>query len=140
MSNLNKFGTAINCIDGRVQAPVADWVKLHGHVQYVDMITEPGVDKVLAKDERDKILSIFDKLRISIDAHQSKIVAVVGHFDCAANPVSVEEHHEQIEEGFNLINSLGLGLRVVGLYVNEWNSIDVICDSEKDFQPMKSYL
>ena len=140
MSNFNKFGTAINCIDGRVQAPVAEWIKLHGHVQYVDMITEPGVDKVLANDERETILTIFDKLRISIDAHQSKIVAVVGHFDCAANPISVEEHREQIEEGYNLFLSMGLGIRVVGLYVNEWNSIDVVCDSETDNQQMNSYL
>ncbi|KKK49410.1 hypothetical protein LCGC14_3135340, partial [marine sediment metagenome] len=22
-----KFGTAINCIDGRTQAPVSDWIK-----------------------------------------------------------------------------------------------------------------
>ncbi|MGZ3681521.1 MAG: carbonic anhydrase, partial [Ktedonobacterales bacterium] len=26
------FGTAINCIDGRAQGPVADWVKVNGNV------------------------------------------------------------------------------------------------------------
>jgi len=42
-----KFGTAINCIDDRAQAPVSDWIKENHSVDYVDTITEPGSDKVL---------------------------------------------------------------------------------------------
>src|SRR5260221_2454579 len=38
------FGTAINCMDGRVQTPIADWVKMHFSVTLVDMITEAGAD------------------------------------------------------------------------------------------------
>ena len=89
MSSLDKFAAAINCIDGRVQAPVAEWLKLHAQVQYIDMITEPGVDKVLTAGSVQTSASIAEKLRISVDAHGSSVVAVVGHFDCAANPVSI---------------------------------------------------
>jgi S-methylmethionine-dependent homocysteine/selenocysteine methylase len=47
--NHKKFGTAINCMDGRTQLPVLDWVKKNYDVDYVDMITEAGADKILAE-------------------------------------------------------------------------------------------
>ena len=43
-----KFGTAINCLDGRVQLPVSNWMKMQFHLDYIDMITEPGPDKIVA--------------------------------------------------------------------------------------------
>ena len=140
MNNFDKFGTALNCIDGRVQIPVADWIKLYCHVQYVDMITEPGIDKVLAEGRSNKINSIVENLRISIEVHHSQVIAIVGHFDCAANNVSFEEHKEQIKESVDLVNSWDLRVRVVGLYANEWNSIDLICDTDAEFKEIKSFL
>ena len=44
-----KFATAINCIDGRVQTPVAEFIKKSYHIDYVDMITIPGPDRVLSE-------------------------------------------------------------------------------------------
>ena len=38
----------LNCIDGRVQVPVIDWIKDKFKVDHVDMITEPGMDGLLA--------------------------------------------------------------------------------------------
>ncbi len=141
MNTFDTFGTAINCIDGRVQSPVADWIKLHCHVQYVDMITHPGVDKILAEGISNSITSIADKIRISIEAHQTSIIAVIGHFDCAANNVSFDEHKVQIKQGVDLIKSWSLGVRVVGLYVNEGSSIDVVFDSDaEEFKDMNSFL
>lgn len=37
-----KFCTAINCMDGRVQLPVINYLKKHFKVNYVGSITEPG--------------------------------------------------------------------------------------------------
>ena len=45
---VGSFGTAINCIDGRVQLPVINWMKATHHVDWVDVITEPGADEALA--------------------------------------------------------------------------------------------
>ncbi|MGZ3602969.1 MAG: carbonic anhydrase, partial [Ktedonobacterales bacterium] len=70
------FGTAINCIDGRAQGPVADWVKVNGNVQYVDMITEPGADKALAQSSPSRIESIKQSVLISVNAHKSSIIAI----------------------------------------------------------------
>src|SRR5262244_3596388 len=43
------FATAINCIDGRAQSPVADWLKINCNVSYVDVATIPGPDKALTR-------------------------------------------------------------------------------------------
>ena len=37
-----KFGTAINCIDGRAQEPLIAWFKSEHGLDYVDLITEAG--------------------------------------------------------------------------------------------------
>jgi len=36
------FCTAVNCMDGRVQLPVINYLKERFSANYVDMITEPG--------------------------------------------------------------------------------------------------
>jgi len=87
-----KFATAINCIDGRTQMPVSDWVKEKYSVSYVDMITEPGCDKVVCGTDDVTIEKIKSKALISINAHKSSLVVIAGHHDCAGNPVSKEEH------------------------------------------------
>ena len=51
----NRFATAINCIDGRVQVPVSNWLKRSYSVSYVDTITEPGVDRLFSETNIDKI-------------------------------------------------------------------------------------
>ena len=136
-----KFGTAFNCIDGRAQMPVIDWLKLGFNVQYVDLITEPGADAFLLNGTSNQIYSVREKIRLSLEKHQSEILAVAGHFDCLANPVSKEEHWRQIEETVNFIESWGVWVRIVGLWVNQWSSIDVICDTQKEeYKVSKSFL
>lgn len=137
-----KFATAINCIDGRVQVPVFNWMDLHCHVQYVDMITEPGADNILPNGSDYLIYSIREKVRLSLERHHSQAIAIVGHHDCLANPISKEDHWQQIRQSANIIESWGYWVRVLGLWVNEWSSIDVVCDSdeEQENQIIKSYL
>ncbi|MEN6292607.1 MAG: carbonic anhydrase [Methanobacterium sp.] len=42
------FATCLNCIDGRVQLPVINWIMKNYNVKYVDMITKAGMDGFLA--------------------------------------------------------------------------------------------
>ncbi len=118
--NTKKFATAINCIDGRTQIPVIEWLKKEYKVDYVDMITEPGPDKVLSED-RDSftIQAIRRKVEISLNKHNSKIVAIAGHHDCAGNPVNKETHLKQILSAVGAIKMWNLGVDVVGLWINE---------------------
>ena len=50
-----RFCTAINCMDGRTQEPVIAFVKKRFGIDCVDMITEPGPDKILAQSKNIKI-------------------------------------------------------------------------------------
>ncbi len=121
--------------------PVIDWLKLGFNVQYVDLITEPGADQVLLNGTSSQIYSVKEKIYLSLDRHQSEILAVVGHFDCLGNPVSKEKHFKQIKETVDLIESWGFWVRIVGLWVNQWSSIDVVCDTQKEeYKVGRSFL
>ena len=73
----NIFATAINCMDGRVQVPVIDWLRRQYGADYVDMITEPGPERLLAEG-KDLMASasIHRRLEISVNRHNSKLVAI----------------------------------------------------------------
>ena len=112
-----KFATSISCMDGRIQIPLANWIKENHSVDYVDAITEPGVDKKVSGDS--DLDSIKSKVAISINAHKSGLIVVSGHFDCAGNPVSDEEHSSQIKKSVEVISSWNLGVDVIGVWVDE---------------------
>ena len=115
-----KFATSVTCMDGRIQIPLADWIKTNYSIDYVDTITEPGIDKKIA-DNHD-LEPITTKIKISINAHKSSLIAVSGHYDCAGNPVSDNKHISQIKKGVEIISSWNLGAKVIGLWVDKsWN-------------------
>jgi len=114
------FVTAINCMDGRVQLPVIEYLKNRFGVDYVDMITEPGPIKFLAEnDDKTTVESIRKRVEISAVKHGSKVVAIVGHADCAGNPVERDVQLEQIKKSMELAKKWGLDAEFLGLFVNE---------------------
>ena len=81
------FCTVVNCMDGRVQEPVIAWLKEYFGVAFVDSVTEPGPNGILAAGEGAAVIaSIEARVRISVEKHGSVGIAVVGHHDCAGNP------------------------------------------------------
>lgn len=114
------FGTAINCMDGRTQRPVIDLVMKRFGVDYVDMITEPGPVRIISEQmDLATVQSIRHRLQISMSKHRSKGVAVVGHYDCAANPTDVSVQLRQIMDSAELVRSWGFDKDVVGLWIDE---------------------
>ncbi len=81
------FAAALNCIDGRIQVPVIEYLKHRFAVDFVDMITEPGMCGLLAENREDAAVSIRNKFELSHRRHGPKLVAIVGHHDCAGFPV-----------------------------------------------------
>ncbi len=112
-----KFATSISCMDGRIQIPINNWIKENFPVDFVDTITEPGVDKQVSSNG--DLESMKSKVGISINKHKSSLIAVSGHYDCAGNPVSNDEHIEHIKKGSEIIKSWNFGVTVVGLWVNK---------------------
>ncbi|MFA5078448.1 MAG: carbonic anhydrase [Dehalococcoidia bacterium] len=115
-----KFGTAINCMDGRVQIPVTNWMKDKYSLDYVDMITEPGPEKLMSQGSTEHLRSIKARVEISVNAHGSKVILVAAHHDCAGNPVSKEEHVRQVGQCLKLIKSWGLPVSdIIGVWIND---------------------
>lgn len=123
------FAALINCMDGRFQSPLSDWLKTHTDIHYVDRITEPGPDKVLASGQKEKIEIIKQKVLLSMHAHGSKIIAVSGHHDCAGDPVSDAQHHTHIRKAVREIASWNLNTRIIGLWVNEKREVKLVEDT-----------
>jgi hypothetical protein len=122
-----RFGTAINCIDGRTQEPVIDFMKQKYNIDGVDMVTLPGVDGVISNRENsDEIALIRNAVSISIEKHRSRIIAVVGHFDCAGNPGNREHHYADVQKAVNEVSSWNFHAQVVGLYVNDKKQIEEV--------------
>ncbi|NGX32362.1 MAG: hypothetical protein K1060chlam4_00405 [Candidatus Anoxychlamydiales bacterium] len=115
-----KFATAINCIDGRVQLPVIDWLKKEAQIDYVDMITEPGPNKVLSENkDRVVIESIKKRVGISIERRNSRLIAIVGHFDCLGNPSNKDVQLQDIKNAIEVVKTWELDAKIIGLWVDE---------------------
>ncbi|KUK11126.1 MAG: hypothetical protein XD50_0571 [Clostridia bacterium 41_269] len=123
-----KFAVAVNCMDGRVQVPVINFLKEKYGVDYVDMITEPGPDKILAENRSSSAAdSIRKRVEISITKHFSKLIAVVAHYDCAGNPVDREIHIKHLHAAVETVKSWGFDADVIGLWVDDkWQVHEVI--------------
>lgn len=125
---VKKFATLINCIDGRVQLPAIEWIKKEYGVDYVDTITEPGPDKILAeKSDELKIHSIKKRAEISVCKHVSEIIVVSGHYDCAGNPSDRKTHFRHISAAVETVKSWEFGIAVAGLWIDEtWKARKII--------------
>jgi len=115
-----EFCTVINCMDGRVQLPVNEYLRKRFNVNYVDSITEAGPNRVILDVEnKSAVQSIINKLDISVHKHKSVGIAIAGHYDCAGNPVEYEEKVDQIKSSVKFIKSKYNDLDVIGLWVDE---------------------
>lgn len=114
-----KFCTVINCIDGRVQLPVIKYLQKKFNADYVDSITEAGPNLILAQARGiTSVESIIKRLNISIEKHSSIGIAVVGHYDCAANPALEGEQIAQIQESIRFLRKHYQNIEIIGLWVD----------------------
>jgi len=115
-----KFAVVINCIDGRTQLPVINFMKSKFKVEFVDVITEPGPVKAIAEPRNAfQVYSIQQRLMLSQEKHGSQHLGVVAHHDCAANPVEKGKQIEQLRQSLDYIRLWGFKGAVAGLWVNE---------------------
>jgi hypothetical protein len=125
-----KFGTAINCIDGRTHRPVIDYITQNHGVNIVDMITFPGADGIFSNEQR-LIEASFARASasVSVQKHNSRITAVVGHYDCAGNPGDKSHHYMQIRKALQEVSAWKFPAKTIGLYVNDnWQVEEVVIE------------
>jgi carbonic anhydrase len=115
-----KFCTALNCIDGRAQLPVILYLQNRFQVDYVDMITEPGMNRLLGRNADPELVErLLEKVDISLQKHNSVGIAVAGHHDCAGNPVTAEEQQEDIRQALSVLRECYAHLEVIGLWLDD---------------------
>ena len=124
-----KFAVALDCIDGRTKEVVINYAKENFGTDFVDFVDAPGMDGILSGDilipdgfsaPRAVLLKWFRaQVEISAIHHKAKTIIVVGHDQCAGNPVKKEKHSEQIKKAVELVRSWNFGPEVVGIWVGE---------------------
>ena len=120
-----KFATSVACMDGRIQVPLRAWITSRFGPHYIDTVTQPGIDGVLAGNTNLGDVGLAQRMAaISVGAHNSRMVVVSGHHDCAGNPVSQGQHILDIKSALKTIKSWAEmdGVKVIGVWVNkDWD-------------------
>lgn len=116
-----KFGTLINCSDGRVQYPVMDYLKKSYDIEFFDAANEAGPLLTLTKKtDKCRLISLKEQIRTSLEEHNSKFIALVGHHDCTDNPGDRVFQEKQMDEALDYLQrGFGKDITFVGLYVDE---------------------
>jgi len=113
------FCTAINCMDGRTQLPVISYMQKRFDAISVDMITEPGPNKILAEGANAALVgSIQTRIDISIQKHATVGMAIVGHEDCGGNPVDKPEQFTQLAAARKFLSETYPDLECIALWVD----------------------
>ncbi len=127
-----RFCTVINCIDGRVQLPVISYLLKRFNADHVDSITEAGPNLILSEKKNSaSSKSIFEKLRISIENHNSMGIAIVGHHDCAGNPAPRDIQIMQIKKAIRVLRQIYRNMEIVGLWVDDNWQVHEIIEEDK---------
>jgi hypothetical protein len=117
------FFTAVGCMDGRVQDPVAHYGKQKFGASFPDTITEAGLVGKLSKNLLDEESLRFKIVDVSVGKHSSRGIVLHGHAECAGNPVGDEIHKEDIKKSVEIIKDLvGEEVKVVGVFVKRSES------------------
>jgi carbonic anhydrase len=122
---MSKFVTCLNCMDGRVQLPVINWLKQNYSIENVDMITEAGMDGFLVNMNR-LPAELQNKIYISLKKHGSGQIFIVGHHDCGGHPVDEITHRKHTMMAVDRIKMLYPECKVYGLWVSEQWEVEQI--------------
>src|SRR6185436_19078103 len=77
MNLQSSFACAINCMDGRIQDAVKNYMKERYGVDHVDMVTEPGPNKILAANTSAEVIeNIKKRVAVSVQHHGATAVAL----------------------------------------------------------------
>ena len=115
---MEKFGTVLECMDGRTQRKVADYLTTSFGVRHLDTITTAGTIQHLARDT-DQTPALLANVAVSVERHGSTQIAVVAHHDCAGNPVPDKVQKQQVAAAAARLHDLYPRAEVIGLWVGE---------------------
>ncbi len=115
---MNEFATVLNCMDGRIQRPVADFLLDSFGARYLDTITAAGMVRHVA-DETGRSATILGDVAVSRDRHGSTQIAITAHHDCAGNPVPATNQQEQLIRAAARLGEMHPDAEIVALWVDQ---------------------
>jgi carbonic anhydrase len=121
---MDRRATCLNCMDGRTQLPVYHWIKKNYPVDFVDVITEAGMDNVLSNQE--DISEVLRSITISVNVNKSTRMFVVGHYDCRGYPVDESIHRRDIGKAVRRLKTHWPDHEIAGLWVNKKWDVEVV--------------
>jgi carbonic anhydrase len=114
------FATVINCMDGRVQLAVNNYVREKFGVDYVDTITMAGPCGIIAEQQNPGLIdNLKFRVDISVNKHFSRIIFIAGHVDCAAVEETDEKQKQLIKQSIEEIKKWESDVQVYGLWIND---------------------
>lgn len=123
-----KFSTVINCMDGRTQLQVNDYMRKRYSTDHVDTITEPGPIKYLASGVAgDTVVeSILRRTDISVHQHGSRSIGVIAHYDCAGNPVDEDIQRQQALLSVDFLRGRYPACEIIAIWVaSDWKAVEI---------------
>lgn len=114
-----RFGTLLNCMDGRTQREISDYLLTSMGVRYLDTITTAGMVRHLAGEPTEQTAIILSDLEVSTSKHGSRKIAVAAHHDCAGNPLPDDVQESQIAAAEARLQKLHPDAGIHGLWVGE---------------------
>ncbi len=122
---MDEFGTALVCMDGRIQRKVNDYLSTTFGVRNTDTITTAGLVRHVAEDTG-QTRALLDNVEISVATHGSRNIAVVAHHDCAGNPVGAKVQKDQVARAVGRLADIYPNVNVIGLWVGEHMVIEKV--------------
>ncbi len=114
------FCTAVNCMDGRVQLPVIEFLKKRFNADYVDSVTEAGpIQFFVGSGDQDILQSMISRVEVSVNKHGSQSIALCSHADCAGNPADDDIQQQQLVEAVKYVKDKFPQVEVIGLWIND---------------------
>lgn len=101
MSSSKKLAIAITCSDWRLHQDAVHYNKQLAELlgaDGVDLIVVPGPDGLYKEGSETALKVVADAAKLLAGAHNSMAIAVVGHYQCAGNPASDEQHDADAAE------------------------------------------
>ena len=123
------FVAVLTCIDGRVLPPTLAHMGDMCDAEHVDVITAPGMDGLLAGGGA-AADGALRALEVSMVAHGTRDVVVVGHDDCAGHPADPAERGGIVARAVEAVLARHPTLSVTGLHLRQeaagWQADEVL--------------
>ena len=105
MSSNHTVGIAVTCVDCRLhECSIVPALKKIMGIDKVYIETTAGPEgRILQAEPNHHLLALVDDLELLIKAKDAKVVAIVGHCDCAGHPVSDAQHAIDIVKAAQVI-------------------------------------